>query len=426
MSKKYFRQLLFLSTLVMLFASSPFLTQAEGLKGKVTIWYWDDTYIKKMTTAFNKQYPDIIIENTPVQSGDYARKVQISVATGLELPDIIMGEIGFRGKIFDLDIWENLEKRPYNFNRKSYFDYLIPTMTDSKDRVVGIEQSINAAGLAYNRSLAIKYFGTDDPKKLQAMMPTWDKFIAKGKEVKTKSNGSVFMFPSLDDVEMIILNQNPVSLMKGNVMNGTGTAGKVLDMMIKMRNAGIVGKLNAWTPAWYASFTSEKYIFYPCPTWFPRFFIQPNDKDKSVIWGMIMPPGGGFSWGGTTMSIPKSSKNKEMAWLFIKWCQLSQEGAKANKELCDNPVPLKTLYQDPTFLVDKNPWFGGQDIGEVYYKEIAPTLKVRPISKYDLDYSDVMGLIVRSLNQEMSWDTKIAFDKFKAEMKNKNPDLTIR
>ena len=400
-------------------------TQAEP-EGKISMWGWDEESIKKLALEFNKAYPKVTVENILVGAGDYLKKVQTSVAAGMELPDILWAEITFRGKVFALDIWEDLEKEPYNFDRNSVFPYLIPLMSNPEGKVVGIDWTICPAGLAYNVDAAKKYLGTDDPKQIQAMLPDWDTFIQKGKEVTQASGGKAFMLTSVGDLTAVLMGQDPTPIFEGNTINATGVFEKVFDLIVKMRDAGIMDKLDAYTPAWNASYAAGNHIFYPCATWSPYYVIKPNDKEGKGRWRLILPPGGGFSWGGTTMGITKTSKNKEAAWAFIKWSMLSLEGTKANKELINFPSSFKSAYDDAAYASMKDEYFGEQDIGEVFFKEIAPTMQVRTITKDDAPVLDAFNLVVAVLVKDNKLTAEAALNKLKEEIKNKLPDFEIK
>ena len=58
-------------------------------------------------------------------SEDYLTKLQQGYASGGDMPDLLMAEMGWRGSAFALDIWENLEAEPYNFDRSVLLDSVI-------------------------------------------------------------------------------------------------------------------------------------------------------------------------------------------------------------------------------------------------------------------------------------------------------------
>lgn len=394
-------------------------------KGTITMWGWDANYIDVVSKEFNKVYPDIKIELTNVGAEDYLQKVQTTMASGGELPDILWGERNFRGKIFEFDIWENLENEPYNFDKSTVFDYLEPLTSNSKGETIAIEQSLTPGAIAYRRDLAKQYFGTDDPKELEALFPTLDAMIEKGKEVQEKSKGEVYMFSSLGELNEIFTAQSQKALMDGDVIDVTGKMKEVIDKVTKVRDAGIVDKLELWSPQWNASFADGKHIFFPSANWAPQFVIKPNDKEGEGRWGLMKPPGEMYSWGGTVFGISKTSENKELAWKFINWLLLTKEGAEASK-LVNFYVPLKEVYKDQQFVSNEDPFFANQDVGEFWIEEIVPEIDVPVLSGNDAVVKDSTNLVLNLLNSDHSVDANEALEKLILEVKAKLPDKEIK
>ncbi len=392
----------------------------------LTIWGWDENYYKHIITAFNKTYPNIKFDITPVANGDYLQKLQTSLAAGTPIPDLPLAIIDSRGRAFELDVWEALNKPPYHMNPKDVFPYLLPIMKNSKGDICGIEQGINPAALAYKRDLAREYFGTDDPAKLAKMLPTWDAFIVKGKEVVAKSNSKVFMMQGIGDIYQIIRDQNPTPWVNGdNTVQATKIFKPLIAEVIQFRDARILDKLAAWTPAWYASFGQEKHIFAGCAAWSPQYVIEPNDPNGKGNWGLMKTPGGNFSWGGTTWGISKQCKHKLAAWEFVKFATLSIEGATAAHEV-GYLTSYLPAYKDPHFASIKNEWFGKQDIGNYWISDVAPNIKIRPMSKYDNVIKDSLDLIVTTLNNDTKMTATEAMKKLVTEIKNRAPELNVK
>ncbi len=431
MKRKHVKVGLWLLLLVALLGSFSLVSGAGKELSKdysctLTTWGWDENYWNHVTAAFNKIYPKIKFEFTPVANGDYLQKLQTSLAAGVPIPDIPWAIIDSRGRTFELDIWEPLNKSPYNMNSKDVFEYLLPIMKNSKGDICGVEQGINPAAMAYKRDLAKKYLGTDDPVQLSKMLPAWDDFVVKGKEVVAKSGGKVYMMQGIGDIYQIARDQNPTPWVTGgNNVNATKIFEPLLQRVVQFRDAKILDKLVAWTPAWYASFGQDKYIFAGCAIWTPQYVIQPNDPKGKGNWGLMRAPGGNFSWGGTTLGISKQCKHKLAAWEFVKFATLSVEGAKAAREV-GFLTSYKAAYEDPEFASIKNEWFGGQDIGKYWIDEVAPAVKIRPMSKYDNIIKDSVDLIVTSLNNDSNMGVDEAMKKLIQEIKNRAPELKVR
>lgn len=408
--------------------SEPVMTEIPNdYEATLTMWGWDDTYFQTVTKAFNELYPNVTFEYTPVANGDLLQKYQTALATGTDLPDIAWSIVDSRAKVFELDMWEALNEAPYNFEIEDVFDYLHPLMVNSQGDVCGIEQGINSAGIAYRRDLTLEYFGTDDPKELQNIFSSWDVFIEKGKEVYEKSNGTVYMWPGIGDAQQFIREQEGISWIDGTTINATKAFSRTLDLTVKFRDAGIVDKLESWTPAWYASYGAGQHIFAGCATWSVPFVIEPNDPEGEGAnhWGLMSAPEGNISWGGTTLGISKTCEEKELAWTFIKFATLSTEGAKELNSIGFYTSAEQPYEEEPSLKSFKSDWFGEQDLGLFFIDEIAPNIKVRPMNIDDNIIHETLNLVSTTLNNDREMSAEEALEILKEELELRLPDYTI-
>ncbi len=291
---------------------------------EVTIWCWDtgDTR-KQMHDEFTKA-TGIKVNLVAVESKDMTQKLQTTLASGGEMPDIAWLEATFRGKLLSLDIWEDITSDPYNFDTSQVLDYLIPLETAEGGQYVGPECP-SVAGMAYKRELAKEYLGTDDPQELEAMLSDWDAFIEKGKEVAEKSGGTVFMLSSLGAAGQMLKGQSTAPFVEGDKLNLDASMRPILEKLLEMKQAGMVDVLDFSSAEEGASYAGDEHIFYPCANWSVEFTIKSNDKDGQGRWGFMLPPGGPFPWGGTVMGVPRGAVHKEEAVEYIRFFFASEE-----------------------------------------------------------------------------------------------------
>lgn len=394
-------------------------TEPANPTGKITVWFWSD--ISHYIEPYMASHPGTEIEQVVVDAGDYLSKIQMTLTSNGTLPDIVMGEILSRGQLYQMNIVDDLTQAPYNFDPASVDPSVLPTMMNSKGEVLGIDYVLCPSGLAYYRDLAEQYLGTGDPAELEAMFQDWDSFIEAGVKVKEESGGKMSMFTSLGDVYYIINGQSK----EARVSDGAIHRDVVLDLFTKIckfRDAGVVGKVSQWTPAWYASFGSEESIFAPMPTYGISNFIAPNYPEGTANWGLMTPPEGGFLWGGTAWSITKTSQNKELAWDFLKWCVLNQEGCDIT--LSRSETPAAAGYMTEEKLTTEEPLFANQKVMETYISDILPTINSLNPTEYDFLDICTIELVLESLNADYSMTAEAAADMYIQEMQAQT-DLTV-
>ncbi|WP_274650262.1 ABC transporter substrate-binding protein [Paenibacillus humicola] len=401
-------------------------TKATGKKTDINIWLWDvSDSRKKYYEEFTKLYPQYNVVLTSVQAKDMAQKLQTALASGADLPDIAWLEQTYRGKLLSLNIWEDLSKPPYNLDKSQVLDYLIPLETTESGVYVGPEAP-SVAGMAYKRALTKKYFGTDDPAALQKIFTDWDTFIEKGKEVKQKSNGSVYMFASLGDAYQFLKGQSSTPFINGNKLNFDQGVAPILQKLVEMKQAGIIDTIDSASPAEGTSYTDETHIFYPCANWSVDFTIKANDKNGIGRWGFMIPPGGPFPYGGTVQGVPAKAKNKEGAAALINFFFMTQKGSELARDQKGNFSPYKPVYDIPNFYSHKDEYFAGQDVMKAFETEIFPNIKsVRLPSKYDQDIDDAMNVAIQTINASDNGNVAVAdlVSKMENDIMTKQPDI---
>ncbi|MBD2870837.1 ABC transporter substrate-binding protein [Paenibacillus arenilitoris] len=402
----------------------------KQISATIKVWDWDEAFHETMIPEFNKLYPNIKVEYTVVSNTDYLQKLQSGIVSGSDIPDVIMGEVGYRGKLFDLDILDDLEGAPYNFQREQMLDYVVPLMTNSEDKLVGIEQQIAVAGLAYRRDLAKEYLGTDNPDEIEGMIKDWDAFTAKGIEIKEKSGGKVLMLPGLLDAYFVLNGQRGMEYIKGEDIDLTGKMKPTLDRLFDMRDKGIIGKLENGSPSWAASFASGDYLFYPSATWSPKWQVAANDKDGSGRWGLVAAPEGSFTLGGTSVSVYKDSKVKEAAWAYMNFCYLSDEGTKIAAEKFGFLPGVKSFYENNRELIDKgsefDAFFGGQNLSKYFVEKVVPGVSGQPQTKYEAIVTQAFKTLYPLWTKDASIDANTAMSKYIDEVKSKARDANVK
>ena len=394
--------------------------------GEIVIWAWSESEINGLAAKFNETYPDISVKFVAVESDGYLAKLQNALVTGGELPDVALQEVGARGAMYALDIWENLEAAPYNFDRNVVYPQILPTMMNGNGEIVGIERELNPSGLCYKRDLAAQYLGTDDPDELGAMISDWDAAIAEGTRIAEETDGQVKLFAGLWDVDNMIYSQYVDPVFEGDTAHGTAFYEYEGDILLRMVQADMVGNLQTWAPSWNTSYIEEdNYILYPCAPWSPVWVVKANDPDSSGRWGVTTAPQQGYSWGGTAYGILKDAKNKDLAWKFIEWATTTEEGTKACEEVVGAIVSRQANYTDG-FPENPDDYFAGQSTNLYLMDNAAPTMKIRSLSQYDVVLQDVSAYIIEEIynNPDITLDEVV--DIALTEMTNKLPtDMTV-
>lgn len=403
-------------------------SDASELSGTLTFWGWDDEAILGVEDRFHEVYPNIDFEFVDVQNGaDYIKKIQTSIASGLEVADIVWPDAGTAGQLIDLGIFEDLTADPYNADLSVLTEAGVKAFSGEDGALYAIPWDMNSSGLAYKKDAALEYIGTDDPDEISAMITDWDSCMELGKKVHEESNGEAYLFASLDDLFTILRGQHSESAADGNTVFINEIYGPMFEMGIEAVKNGVVDVIDNGTPAYNASYTDTTHIFYPCAIWAPRWNIQANDAEAVDRWEVVNAPEGGFIWGGAGMGIPSAADDKDLAWAFIEWYCMSQEGAIANKEVPNYFINYTPAYEDASYAELYNTAFGeDNNLAETFFETIAPTCNGMATSKYDTALTDISGLIATTIMLESgNVDVDTCMQTLKDELLIKYPDVVF-
>lgn len=386
----------------------------QEYEGTLTMWGWDEAYYTTITQAFQEKYPNVKFEYTGVEGRNLLQKYEIALISGKELPDIAWAMIDYRGKMYELDMWEALDEEPYQVSLSQVYEYLHPRMINSKGKICGIEQSLSPVGLMYRKDLAREYLGTDDPEELEEMLSDWSSFVKKGEEVQKKSKGEVYILFGSNDILQIVQSQQQKIWMTGDRINVEKNFRNTLELMCQFRDKKIADGTVAY---WRQAFREKKHIFTPCTFWSVKLMEKDrlSEEDKGQ-WGLMHIPEGSVSWGGTAMGITKSCKDKRLAWEFLKFATLSTEGAYALNTIGLMTTAKQPYQEEPMLASYKSKLFGEQDIGIYFMEEIVPDIEGKALKKEDMIIQQRMDLILSVIANDSAVSADDAVQMLKTEL----------
>lgn len=406
-------------------------TTQEAAGGNATLWTWDVPSEEAVVEAFEAANPGYTVEVVAVGYDDYMNKIQTSIASGSELADILMGELGFRAKLFDLDILDNLEEAPYNFDPNSILDYS-KNIVSYDGKIVSLDQSITAGGLAYKKKLANEYLGLDSVEAMEGQLDNWDAMVDAAIKVQEESNGEVFLFHSWADIQEYFdcfgdepwtVDNKPTEYLLETMPN------QRYDILVRMMEANGFDKSvsDHYTPAMNAAIDGSNHMMLNAATWTSQFVITPNDPDGQGKWALMEAPGGAYVMGGTSIGVWEDSENKDAAWKYIQWAFATQEGGEANVAARNYSPPYKEFVDSFDYSKIVDPMFEPQNIAEKFYVELAPSLKIRAPEVYMNQMKSAFKVAENAVI--LDGPDAISLEKYKEilvqEIKNNCPDLVF-
>ncbi|MBS6196060.1 MAG: extracellular solute-binding protein [Clostridiales bacterium] len=404
---------------------------SDGEEVTLTIWDWDEAHLNHMTEWYHNKYPNVNFETLVVSTQDYMQKLQSALASGSGVPDIILSEMAYRGKVFELGITEDLSKDPYNVKAEDMFDFANQLGAGPNGELYGVEQQICPSGFAYRRDLAKEYLGTDDPAEVGAMISDWDKMFEVATQVKEKSGGKVTALAGVTMLNAVLMNQNVSDYIDGDNIDLTGRYKEAFDILTKFNQAGVLGKQEDNTPALNSSYAAGEVIFYPCAPWSCKWGIATNDPDGSGNWGLTTAPGDGYTYGGTSVSIYSGSENKEEAWKYIQEVYCTGEGVEEAFKQFGFMTGFKAPYEDENsyFFTEKGQYdefFGGQNLADYFINTIAIKTVGQVQTKNEANVRTALTAVLAQAAADTSMTTDDLLEALKTETQTLIPTATLK
>ncbi|SHF93186.1 ABC-type glycerol-3-phosphate transport system, substrate-binding protein [Caldanaerobius fijiensis DSM 17918] len=396
----------------------------EDYKGTIVLWSFTDEP-KYMIEKFNKVYPNIKVQFTQMPFNDYITKMKSVLQAGVGVPDVFSGEIQFVKIWSETDYWENLSAPPYNADKiaANMVPYVVKLGSDEKGNIRALSWQATPGGFWYRRSLAKKYFGTDDPDKISQMMSTMSGLFDMGKKIYQESGGKIHLLANWGDLQSLqyAIRKNP--WVKDNTLFIDPEMMKVFDLAKEARDNNIEAKINSWTPAWAASMAQGTVFGYFIPSWGLQFVLKVNAPKTSGDWALATGPA--HLWGGGTwFGIYSKSQKKDLAWQFVKFVTSNEDYLRQYvKDKGDfiSYVPIiKEFANSDSF---KEPFLGGQNYYKVLSKE-AQYIDASVITKYDANINTFFGNAV-GLYVDGKKSKGDAINQFKKDVKNAYPDIKV-
>ena len=376
------------------------------LKGTITCWTWAPA-LKGVYTYFQKLYPGITLEVTPMSWSDAHDKVLVAMASGSGAPDLLTIDSGYIQKFIDqgglVDMTDFIKPIKSNFP-----SFKIANDSDSQGHIFAVPFDVAPVGYFYQKSIVDKY-------KI-ALPETWADFIAVGKQLKSKgvymntvSVAAASMDQSLHgEVGLLglLTQQQGGSWFDSSlkpVLNSKEivTAMKLIKEMV---DSGISANESMGSPSYQQGYADSKILGVVSAAWYVNAlndFVKPG-AGQWGNWRLAMMPAfskGGVrasNLGGSELAIATqtSPAQQKLAMAFIKYASASLEGAKAHADSNELPAFLPAystdIIQNKTFDV-----MGDQKV----YKLMAQIAPMVPATwRIPPQYTQIQSILQAKMN----------------------------
>jgi len=387
------------------------------------IWSYTDE-IETEIEAFEEAYN----ANVTLEIVDLNGLVPLAVGTvqsGIGVPDVLilddksLKDPKMEEILLELtDVIEAHEDQP-----------LTPYLTKSpefENEIYGLGYQVYPMALFYRSDLAMEALGVQEPEAIQTMFSSYEQLLETGKKLNTagiKILPDVYSLRYIHDGDMAWLDESGELKAGVNWQIGFETA-KQLELNNYVANA------TQWTDQWLAgmhdgigleeasSKVQTQVFSYILPSWaLSHVLMLASDSDEPVLesddgnyvvynqtsgkW-KIAPLTNGSYWGGTYLTINKSSEHLDLGKQFIEYMIYDDAHVKEWSDNSDR-IPSNTKIQGSVAFPLGDTFLGGQNYQQTM-ADLANAIKVDYYSDQALNqknakaheiYEDVLNKFIK-------------------------------
>lgn len=431
--------------------------EATGeLSGKLTIWTLAAD-LEQFADKFKEANPGVETEVVVIAPGDYPTKVETALLGGDDSVDIIVGEPKMLKSMYEAEFFASLD----DFGAKDYegqiVDYVWEVGQDDEGIQRAISYQITPIGFYYRRDIADKVFGYSDPESVGKLFADYDTIIETGKTLK---DAGYRIFASDAETQHF---KGQSSWVVDGVLNVDPQRYEFMDLAVELYTQDLTAYAAQWTAPWYQAMsgpvpilnadvmwgdwtedengeaalnvwdaenfnanvdkysneTAEVFAF-GLPAW-GVLTLRDNVGDTAGLWGVCSGPAYGYD-GGTYIGISELSKNKELAWEFVKFCTLNEDTADWWIEASQGDTVSLVSALDK-HAEDANETYGGQQLYK-FWLEQAKGINLSNVTEYDTAIDAAWSNAINAVKTgEKTKDA--AIEGFYDEVAATYPDLEI-
>jgi lactose/L-arabinose transport system substrate-binding protein len=379
------KRLLILALVILCLSAAAFAQVNTDLKGTITCWTWTAKAIEFVTPEFQKLYPNINIDVTPMSHSDAHDKVFVAIASGSGAPDVLTIDSAYIQKFIEqgglVDMTDFI-----GTVRNKFPAYKIANDSDATGRVFGVPFDCGPVGFYYQKAIV-------DKQKI-TLPETWDQFIALGKQLKAKGvyMNTISVAAAAMDQSMhgevglhgLLTQQQGGAYFDASLKPTLNTKESITAMKLikQMVDSGISANVEQGSPAYYDMYNKGQVLGVTSAAWYVNVLnnFVTADMPQFGNWRVAAIPAftkGGVrasNLGGSELAIATQTPDdqQKMAMAFIKFVCATLAGAKAHADYGEFtaflPAYPTDILQNKTF-----PVLGDQKVYKLF-AQITPTI----------------------------------------------------
>jgi cellobiose transport system substrate-binding protein len=326
---------------------------------------------------FEAAHPNITIKEDIQSYADHHANLAKHLAVGAGADDVEAVEVGFIAQ-FKSQPKYFYDLRKYGAGKlaKRWLPWKWRQSLAPNGAQIGLGTDVGSLAICYRKDLFGKAGLPTSRTAVSKLWPTWQKYIAVGKRFQAHAPNGASFFDSGSNVYNAMIGQlNPAYYTP---------SGKVIvaqNPKVKQAWSLTMQGVKAHESAGYAAFSSDwntgfkkgRFATVTCPAWMMGY-IQGQAPNAGRKWDIAAVPGGGGSWGGSFLTIPRQSSHPKEAYQLISFLTSPAAESYVFKQTGNLPSQPK-LLKSKAVQSFRNVYFSNAPVGKIFANS---ALKMKP------------------------------------------------
>ena len=391
---------------------------ADGSPEKVelTVTTFGSMGFDELYAQYEAAHPGVTVKATNIDTGDNALvDWKTKQAAGSGLPDVQAVEEGWLGQVMKVSTsFTDLREQGADGIKDRWVPWKLAQGTDPSGRIIGYGTDIGPEGLCYNRDLFKSAGLPTDRKDVAALFggdqATWADFFEVGQQYKEKT-GKAF-YDQSGFVWNAMVNQQPQGYYtpddKLNI-EGNATLQGLWTQLGTAAGQGLSANQTQWDWGKGKAFVDGSFATFVCPGWMlgvVKGQVASGGGSAKTGWDFAdVFPGGPANWGGSFLTVPKTSKNPKEAAELADW--MTQPAQQAAAFGAEGVFPSGVAAQsDPgvTGTSELSTFFNDAPLGTILARRAEGVVAQHKGPQDSVIQSQVFGPAIKSIDKGVPAD----------------------
>jgi cellobiose transport system substrate-binding protein len=389
------------------------ITAAPAQAATVTLTFgdWGDMGFKELFKKYEKLNPNIKIVEKSSEYNAHHQGLLTALASG-KGSDINGIEGGWMPYFVQYpDKFLDLRNYGGAALKKDYLAWRWNPAVAKNGTILGLPTDVGGMALAYRTDLFEKAGLPSDPAAVSALWAKtgWNGYIATAKKYTAKT-GKKFA-DSTEGIFGGVLNQSQQQFYAANGSLVYESSKAVQDAWnVGVAMAPYSGSANIFSTEWNTAIANGDAASVLAPSWMLTMIkgIAPDLKGK---WNVANVPGKVGNWGGSWVTVSKSTKHPKEAAAFVKWLLAPAQQKEIFLTKGNFPSAVAAL-KDTAVTSYKDAYFQNAPVGKIYSSSVAtlkPAIYGTKSATIQTSFRDALATVAQGKKTgDDAWDAAIA------------------